>query len=77
MSVIQYADVMIYSLESARNLKIILCIFEQLTRLEIKFQKSVVSFFRAAIDKHDMYIHIFITCKKGDLCHVLDRGQRK
>ena len=64
MSVIQYADVMIYSLESARNLKIILCIFEQLTRLEIKFQKSVVSFFRAAIDKQDMSIHIFITCKK-------------
>jgi hypothetical protein len=53
------------SLDSARNLKFILCIFEQLTGLEINFHKSEVSFLGAALDKQEMYTHIF-TCKKGD-----------
>jgi hypothetical protein len=69
IAIIQYADDTIFmfedSLESARNLKFILCIFEQLTGLKINFHKSEVSFFGAALDKKEMYTHIF-TCKKGD-----------
>ena len=53
-------------LESACNLKFILCIFEQLARLKINFHKSEVSFIGNALEKHDMYAYIF-TCKKGDL----------
>ena len=52
-------------LESARNLKFILCVFEQLTGLKINFHKSEVSFFGKAVEKHDEYAYIF-TCKKGD-----------
>jgi hypothetical protein len=65
IAIIQYADDTIFmfedSLESARNLKFILCIFEQLTGLKINFHKSEVSFFGAALDKQEMYTHIF-TC---------------
>ena len=69
VSIIQYAEDTIFmfedSLDSARNLKFILCIFEQLTGLKINFHKSEISFFGDAFEKQDMYTHIF-TCKKGD-----------
>jgi hypothetical protein len=68
IAIIQYANDTIFmfeeSLESARNLKLILCIFEQLTGLKINFHKSEVFFFGAAIQKKDLYPHIFLLAKK-------------
>jgi hypothetical protein len=68
VAIIQYADDTIFmfedDFESARNLKLILCIFEQLTGLKINFNKSEVSCFGKATDSIDMYARIF-TCKVG------------
>jgi hypothetical protein len=50
--------------ESARNLKLILCIFEQLIGLIINFNKSEVTCFGKAVDRIDVYARIF-TCKVG------------
>jgi hypothetical protein len=68
VAIIQYADDTIFmfedDFESARNLKLILCIFEQLTGLKIKLNKSEVSCFGKATDSIDVYARIF-TCKVG------------
>lgn len=69
LAIIQYANDTIFLFEddvdSARNLKFILCIFEHLIGLKINFRKSEVTCFGAAVDKHDIYALIF-TCKIGD-----------
>ena len=68
LAIIQYADDAIFmfkdGLESARNLIFILCVYEHLIGLKIDFNKSEVSFFSNAVEKKDIYAHIF-TCKIG------------
>jgi hypothetical protein len=63
---IQYVDDTILMFEddvdSARNLKPILCIFEQLTGLKINFNKREFYLFGKVVDKIDIYAHVF-TCK--------------
>lgn len=63
LSVLQYANDTIFmledSLESARNLKIILCTFEHLTGLKINFLKSEIYCFGKAIERQQEYAHIF------------------
>jgi hypothetical protein len=48
-SILQYADdtfiFMEHDLENVLNIKLILCIFEQLSRLKINFHKSEIFFF--------------------------------
>ena len=55
ISMLQYADDTIFmfkdNLESARNLKLILCMFEQLSGLKVNFHKSEVFCFGEAKDK--------------------------
>jgi hypothetical protein len=67
---LQYEDDTVFifegDLESAKNLKFILCIFEQLSGLKIKFYKSEVCCFGEAKIIEDQYASIF-TCKKGVL----------
>ena len=57
--IIQYADDTIFLLqddiESAHNLKFILCLFEQMSGLKINFHKSELFLFGEAINKNDEY----------------------
>lgn len=68
INMLQYADDTIFmfkdDLESARNLKLILCLFEQLSGLKVNFHKSGVFCFGEARDKQDSYSNIF-TCVVG------------
>ena len=48
----------------ARNMKLVLCLFEQLSGLKINFHKSGLFLFGEAIDKKDEYAKIF-TCPIG------------
>jgi hypothetical protein len=70
VSMLQYADDTIFmfqdSLEGARNLKFILCIFEQLLCLKINFQKSELYCFGKAKEKMQEYATIF-TCAVGNV----------
>ena len=70
VSMLQYADDTIFmfqdSLESARNLKSILCIFEQLSGLKINFHKSELYCFGRAKEKVQDYSAIF-TCAVGSV----------
>jgi hypothetical protein len=67
---LQYADDMIFLfedfLESARNLKLILCFFEHLSGLKVTFHKSEVIYLGAAVERRVEYFHIF-TCVEGKL----------
>lgn len=69
LTILQYANDTIFSfeddIESARNLKIILCVFEHLTGLEINFLKSEIHCFGEAILKQDKYAQIF-ACVVGN-----------
>ena len=69
LTVLQYADDTIFcfedDLEGARNLKVILCVFEHLTGLKINFLKSEIHCFGAALLKQEEYAQIF-TCAVGD-----------
>lgn len=68
--ILQYADDTIFcfedDLESARNLKFILCIFEHLTGLKINFHKSEVYCLGDSVERQDAYSSIF-TCQEGTL----------
>lgn len=68
--IMQYADDKIFllrdKLEDAKNLKNILCLFEQLSGLKINFNKSEVIFLGNDVLRHQEYSKIF-TCNKGDL----------
>jgi hypothetical protein len=68
LSILQYADDTIifldHDLSSARNLKLLLCAFENLSGLKINFHKSEVFCFGEAKDTHDDYSSIF-GCQVG------------
>ncbi len=52
--------------EQAKNLKFILCLFEQLSGLKINFNKSEVFCIGEAVERQNVYSEIF-TCKIGTL----------
>nr|AAM08546.1 Putative retroelement [Oryza sativa Japonica Group]AAP53436.1 retrotransposon protein, putative, unclassified [Oryza sativa Japonica Group] len=66
VTILQYADDTIFMIkddpEQARNLKFILCLFEQLSGLKINFNKSEVFCIGKAVERQSMYSEIF-TCK--------------
>ena len=63
LSVLQYADdtkiFMDNDLERAKNMKLLLCVFEQLSGLKINFHKSELFCYRAAKDNQNEYAQIF------------------
>jgi hypothetical protein len=69
VSILQYADDTIlfieHDLDKAVNMKLILCIFEQLSGLKINFHKSETFFFENAKDEEE-YKNIF-GCGVGSL----------
>jgi hypothetical protein len=60
---LQYADYTIFldDLEGARNLKFILCIFEQMSGLKINFHKNEIICLGKAVEREHFYADIF-TC---------------
>jgi hypothetical protein len=62
VSIPQYADdtilYMEHDLEKAVNMKLLLCIFEQLSSLKINFHKSKIFCFGKAKDEEHQYKHI-------------------
>jgi hypothetical protein len=63
LSILQYADdtilFMDHDLDKARNLKLILSAFEQLSGLKINFHKSELFCFGNAQDEADQYSELF------------------
>jgi hypothetical protein len=57
--ILQYADDMIlfmdHDIEQAKNLKLLLCVFEQLSDLKINFHKSGLFCYGEAKEYHDQY----------------------
>ncbi|XP_047057289.1 uncharacterized protein LOC124663662 [Lolium rigidum] len=70
LSILQYADDTIlfleHDLDKAVNMKLILCIFEELSGLKINFHKSEIFCFGKAKEEEDQYRHIF-GCDAGQL----------
>ena len=70
VSILQYADdtilFMEHDLQKAINMKLILCIFEQLSGLKINFHKSEIFCFGKAKEAEDQYRSIF-GCEVGSL----------
>jgi hypothetical protein len=70
VSILQYADdtiiFMEHDLQKALNMKLILCIFEQLSGLKINFHKSELFCFGNAKDLQDEY-RILFGCEIGSL----------
>jgi hypothetical protein len=70
VSILQYADdtilFMEHDLEKAVNMKLLLCIFEQLLGLKINFYKSEIFCFGNAKDEEHQYKHI-LGCESGYL----------
>ena len=68
VSILQYADdtilFMEHDLEKALNMKLILCIFEQLPGLQINFYKSEIFCFGKAKEVEDQYRLLF-GCESG------------
>jgi hypothetical protein len=68
-SILQYADGTIifldHDLEQAKNLKLLLCAFEQLSGLKINFHKSEVFCYGAAREMEASYTSLF-GCNSGD-----------
>jgi hypothetical protein len=67
VSILQYADTIIYlehDLEKALNMKLVLCIFEQLSGLKIYFHKSEVYCFGKAKEFENDYTQLF-GCELG------------
>ncbi|WVZ54783.1 hypothetical protein U9M48_005532 [Paspalum notatum var. saurae] len=75
LSILQFADDTIlfldHNLESAQNLKLILCAFEQVSGLKINIHKSQLFCFGPAQNSIDQYTNIF-GCKTSDfpLCYL-------
>jgi hypothetical protein len=69
LSILQYADdtilFMEHDLQKARNLKLLLCAFEQLSGLKINFHKSEIFCFGEAKDSIAQYTELF-GCNDGD-----------
>ena len=63
VSVLQYADdtiiFMEHDLAKARNMKLVLCLFEQLSGLKINFHKSELFCFGRAKEEQDTYRQLF------------------
>uniref|UniRef100_A0A8I6XZE3 Reverse transcriptase domain-containing protein n=1 Tax=Hordeum vulgare subsp. vulgare TaxID=112509 RepID=A0A8I6XZE3_HORVV len=70
VSILQYADDTILFLEhdiaKARNMKLILCLFEQLSGLKINFHKSELFCFGKAKEEQNTYKQLF-GCEMGNL----------
>jgi hypothetical protein len=70
VSILQYGDgtilFMEHDLEKALNMKLLLCIFEQLLGLKINFHKSECFYFRKEKDDEDQYKQI-LGCESGSL----------
>jgi hypothetical protein len=70
VSVLQYVDDTIifleHDLEKSLNMKLILFIFEQLSRLIINFHKSELFYFGKAKEVEDQYKQLF-GCQSGTL----------
>lgn len=70
VSILQYADDMIlfmeHDLNKARNMKLILCLFEHLSGLEINFNKSELFCFGKAKNEQHTYNQLF-GCASGNL----------
>ena len=68
VSILQYADdtilFMSHDLEKALNMKLILCIFEQLSGLTINFHKSEIFCYGQAKEMEDQYKLLF-GCESG------------
>ena len=68
--VLQYADdtiiFMEHNLDKARNMKLLLCLFEQLSGLKINFNKSELFCFGRAKEGQDEYRRLF-GCEMGSL----------
>lgn len=64
LSILQYADDTIifidHDLEQAKNLKLLLCVFEQLSGLKINFHKSEIFCYGAAKEMQDFYTDLFV-----------------
>ena len=63
LSILQYTDDTIifinHDLEQAKNLKLLLCTFEQLSGLKINFHKSEIFCYGAAKEMEDFYTNLF------------------
>jgi hypothetical protein len=63
LSILQYADDIVlfldHDLDKAKNLKLFLCMFEQLSRLKINFHKSEIFCFGDAEDARLDYVDLF------------------
>ncbi|WVZ85606.1 hypothetical protein U9M48_032512, partial [Paspalum notatum var. saurae] len=63
LSILKYVDdtiiFMDHDLKQAKNLKLILYVFEQLSGLKINFHKSEIFCFGAAKDSESLYSHLF------------------
>ena len=69
LSILQYADDIIilidHDLDQAKNLKLLLCAFEQLSGLKINFHKSEIFCYGAAKEMEDFYTDLF-GCNAGE-----------
>ena len=69
LSILQYADDTIifldHDLEQAKNLKLLLCAFEQLSGLKINFHKSELFCYGAAKEMEESYTDLF-GCNAGE-----------
>jgi hypothetical protein len=63
LSILQYADdtilFMDHNIEQATNLKLLLCVFEQLSGLKINFHKSELFCYGEAKEYQDQYVELF------------------
>jgi hypothetical protein len=66
IAILQYADDTILLLQNnlyqARNLKILLCLFEQMTGLKINFHKSEIYFLGRAVERKNEFEEIITFC---------------
>ena len=69
VSILQYADdifFMEHELAKARNMKLVLCLFEQLSELKINFHKSELFCFGRVKEEQEVYKQLF-GCELGSL----------
>jgi hypothetical protein len=63
LSILQYADDMIIfmdeNIEKAKNLKLLLCVFEELSGLKINYHKSEIFCFGDVRNSENMYSQLF------------------
>jgi hypothetical protein len=69
LSILQYADdtklFLVHDMDKARNIKLLLFAFNQVSSLKINFHKSELFCFRTAQDNLDLYTKLF-GCKDGN-----------